>query len=374
MTSASGGTRPRLDDRQKLDWLRLIRSENVGPVTFRALINRFGGAREAIAALPELSARGGLKRGIRICSEAEAEAEIAEARRVGAHLVALGEPDYPNPLAHAEGSPPLLYVAGQTATLSRPMIAIVGARNCSAAGARIVQNLASDLGAAGLVVISGLARGIDTAAHRASLDSGTVAVLAGGHGRVYPPENDELFNQICSAGAVVSEMPPDWVPRGKDFPRRNRIISGASCGVIVVEAATRSGSLITARFALEQGREVFAVPGSPLDPRAEGTNRLIRQGATLVSSAEDILEVLRPVLGTPVPETPLEEPERLTPTPSVDPAGRQRVIDALGPSPVQIDEIIRHTGLPPSAVLEALMELELAGRLARHPGQRVSLL
>lgn len=365
--------RRRLDDAQRRAWLRLLRSENVGPVTFRALINRFGGAGAALDALPELSARGGLRRPIRVRTEREADDELRLAARLGARLIALGEPGYPPALGQIEAAPPLIYVSGSADILERPMIAVVGARNCSASGRRLVQGLAAELGAAGLVIVSGLARGIDGAAHEASLSTGTVAVLAGGHARLYPPEHEDLARRIAGDGALIGEMPPDWVPRGKDFPRRNRIIAGVARGVVVVEAAMRSGSLITARLAAEQGREVFAVPGSPLDPRAAGTNRLIRNGATLTRSAADVMEVLAPILGAP-PDLPAAEPEaRPLGAVDIDDDGRDRVVAALGPSPVEIDEAIRHTGLPPGMVMLALVELELAGRLERHPGQRVSL-
>ena len=376
MTGESDKRRPGLTERQKLDWLRLLRSENVGPATFRLLVNRFGGAAEALEALPELSARGGLKRPIRICPLDEAERELEAAARLGAQPVTWGEAGYPARLADVEGGPPLLYCSGDLSVANRPMVAIVGSRNCSALGRKLVTVLASELGSEGLVIASGLARGIDAAAHSAALANGTVAVLAGGHGHLYPAENVDLAGRIEETGALITEMPPDWVARAKDFPRRNRIISGISYGVVVVEAAARSGSLITARFALEQGREVFAVPGSPLDPRAEGTNRLIRQGATLTRTAEDVLEVLRPMLGlAPPPIAPLAEPDDYVSGPGdIDDSDRRKVYDALGPSPVAIDDVLRSTGLAPSQVMLALIELELAGRIERHPGQRVSLI
>jgi DNA processing protein len=376
VSSQANGSQATLTDGQKLDWLRLLRSENVGPATFRLLINRFGSAGAAIEALPELSARGGLKRRIRVCPREDAEREIASAKRLGAKLVAWGDQGYPRRLADTEGGPPLLYAAGNLGVSSLPTVAIVGSRNCSALGRRLVTVLANDLGAEGLAIVSGLARGIDSAAHQASVTTGTIAVLAGGLGHIYPAENIDLAEAIKAEGALLTEMPPDWVARAKDFPRRNRIISGVSYGVIVVEAAARSGSLITARFAAEQGREVFAVPGSPLDPRAEGTNRLIRDGATLTRNAEDVLEVLRPMLGlAPPPITPLGEPgEDLSKQADLDETDRRRVFDALGPSPVALDDILRLTGLSHGQLMLALIELELAGRIERHPGQRVSLI
>ncbi|MGH6832410.1 MAG: DNA-processing protein DprA, partial [Methyloceanibacter sp.] len=268
----------RLSPYQRLSWLRLIRSENVGPTTFRALVNEFGGAEAAIAALPVLSRRGG-RAHIRLCTEAEAEAELEAAESIGATLVAIGEPGYPPALAQVDAPPPLLYAKGRLDLADIPIVAIVGARNGSAVGQKFTRQIATDLALEGFVIASGLARGIDTAAHLAALEHGTIAVLAGGIDIVYPPENDDLQRAIGERGLLISERSPGFAPRGKDFPRRNRLISGISLGVVVVEAAERSGSLITARLAGEQGREVFAVPGSPLDPRSAGTNNLLKQGA-----------------------------------------------------------------------------------------------
>jgi DNA processing protein len=264
-------------------------------------------------------------------------------------------------------------VRGNAAALTAPAVALVGARNASAAGMRFAERLARDLGGAGLKIVSGLARGIDAAAHRASLASGTIAVLAGGHDHIYPREHAELAEAILAHGALVSEMPFGHEPRARDFPRRNRLISGLCAGIVVVEAAKRSGSLITARFALEQGREVFAVPGSPLDPRAEGTNDLIKQGATLVSDAADVIAVLRPILGAPV-ELRAEEPEGSAPGAEPGAAERARIIGLLGPTPVPIDDLVRLSGSSPANVRVVLFELELAGRLERHGGALVSLL
>ena len=287
---------PRLSRGQRLAWLRLIRSENVGPATFRALVNEFGGAEAAIAGLPVLSRRGGRAHDIRLCTEAEAEAELARAESLGASLVALGEPGYPPALAHVEAPPPLLYIKGRADLAAIPIVAIVGARNGSAVGQKFTRQLASELGLEGFVIASGLARGIDTAAHRAALEHGTIAVLAGGIDVVYPPENEDLQQVIAERGLLISERSPGFSPRAQDFPRRNRLISGIALGVVVVEAAERSGSLITARLAGEQGREVFAVPGSPLDPRCAGTNNLLKQGAGLVTCSRDIVEALAPIL------------------------------------------------------------------------------
>jgi DNA processing protein len=364
-----------LTDEQRLDWLRLIRSENVGPRSFRTLINHCGGAGAALAALPDLARRGGAAKPSRICTRAEAEQEMQEARRLGVSFIALGEPDYPPRLQNIDDAPPLIAARGNLKALGLPFVAVVGARNASAAGVKFTERLARDLGEAGFGIVSGLARGIDAAAHKASLASGTVAVVAGGHDRVYPPEHAGLLQEILTEGASISEMPLGWEPRARDFPRRNRLISGMALGVVVVEAAKRSGSLITARLALEQGREVFAVPGSPLDPRAEGANGLLKQGAILVTQAADIIPVLRPIMGETV-ERPVEEPETVLPgTPAAEPGAdeRTRIVSLLGPTPVAVDDIIRLSGSSPTAVRIVLLELELAGRLERHGGGLVSL-
>src|SRR5687767_6909734 len=279
-------------DSQRLSWLRLIRTDNVGPQTFRQLVNREGSADAAIAALPALSRRLGAS--LRILSVAEAEDEVAALEKLGGRIVLSSEPDYPALLHHIAGAPPVLSLIGGRAVDYQRTVAIVGARNASAAGQKLTRMLAGDLGAAGYTVVSGLARGIDAAAHKASLTTGTVAVLAGGMDRVYPEENVPLAQEIVAhGGALLSEMPMGWEPRARDFPRRNRLVSGLALGVVVVEAAKRSGSLITARLALEQNREVFAVPGSPLDPRAEGGNALIQEGARLITGAADVIEALR---------------------------------------------------------------------------------
>ena len=364
----------RLTDEQRLDWLRLIRSDNVGPRTFRSLVNHCGGARAALDALPELARRGGAAKPARICSREAAERELEASKKRGVALLALGEHGYPARLRMIDDAPPLIGVRGTAGVLACPMIAVVGSRNASAAGTKFAERIARELGEAGFVIVSGLARGIDAAAHRSSLATGTVAVLAGGHDHVYPAEHIPLVEQIMPAGAAISEMPLGWEPRGRDFPRRNRLISGLSIGVIIVEAARRSGSLITARMANEQGREVFAVPGSPLDPRAEGTNGLLKQGATLVTEAADVLAVVRPILGQPLP-LPIEEPDggdRHLSEP--DSSKRTRIISLLGPTPVSIDDLVRLSHSTPAAVRTVLLELEIAGRLERHGGGLVSLL
>lgn len=392
-----------LTDRQRFDWLRLIRSESIGPRTFRALISRFGSATGALDALPELARSSG--RSIRICTAAEAEREFEAMRRFGARFIALGEPDYPKPLQAIDSAPPLISVLGEGAALLRPCVALVGSRNASAAGLKFTAKLAQDLGEAGFVVVSGLARGIDTAAHSASVETGTVAVLAGGLDEVYPPQNLPLFARLQGTGAAVSEMPLGWAPRGRDFPRRNRLVSGLALGTVVVEAARKSGSLITARFANEQGRQVFAVPGSPLDPRAEGGNHLIREGATLCAEASHVIEALTPLLhldgpfphasammredGNTGSSEPLWDeldlpgiapaPETATPAAAIwaEPDSshaaesgdaRSSLLRLLGPAPVSIDDLVRASGRSVRDVSRVLVELELDGTVLRHPG------
>jgi len=365
----------KLSPAQCLDWLRLIRCENVGPRTFRTLLNHCGSAGAALKALPDLARRGGAGRPVRTCPREDAERELAAAARMGVAFVALGEDGYPAQLATIDDAPPLLAVRGQAAVPNQPMIAMVGSRNASAAGVKFTEQLARDLGAAGLVVVSGLARGIDAAAHRASITTGTVAVLAGGHDGIYPPEHVPLVEALIANGAAVSEMPLGYEPRGRDFPRRNRLISGLALGVIVIEAAQKSGSLITGRMALEQNREVFAVPGSPLDPRAAGTNALLKQGAVMVTEAEDVLAMLRPIIGhRPEPTNPEPRLEDGMPPPEPSPDSRARIVALLGPTPVSADDLIRLSGASTTMVHATLLELELAGRLKRQQGGRVALI
>jgi DNA processing protein len=375
MSAEGSRTGVRLTDRERLAWLRLIRSDKIGPVTFRELLDHFGSAAAAIEAVPELAARGG--RRVRICPAGDAEGEFAALDDIGARLVAIGEPDYPPLLAHTDGAPPLLALRGDSAIFARPAVAIVGSRNASLGGIKFAKQIARQLGEHGYVVASGLARGVDAAAHEASLKTGTVAVLAGGLDRVYPPDNLDLAEAIVArGGAAISEMPMGWEPRARDFPRRNRIVSGVSLGVVVVEAAARSGSLITARYAGEQGRLVFAVPGSPLDPRAEGANRLIRDGARIVTNVDDIVAEIEPMVGraTDVAQSIEEAGTMATPQSSdADDAERTRILDALGAAPVEVDEVVRFTGLTPATVHLVLLELDLGGRIARHPGGRISL-
>ena len=294
--------------------------------------------------------------------------------RLNIGFVALGEPEYPTRLRMIDDPPPLIAVRGNSATLTLPMVAVVGSRNASAAGIKFAERLARQLGEAKFIVVSGLARGIDSAAHRASLSSGTVAVMAGGHDCIYPAENVDLLNTILASGAAITEMPLGWEPRARDFPRRNRLISGLALGVVIVEAARRSGSLITARMALEQGREVFAVPGSPLDPRTEGTNGLLKQGAALVTETADVLNVLYPILGRTI-ALPAEEPEPAA-VPLSEPGADERacVLALLGPTPVAIDDLVRLSKTSPAIVRTVLLELEIAGRIERHGGALVSLI
>jgi DNA processing protein len=398
----------RLSDAQRFDWLRLIRSENVGPRTFRALINNCGSASGALDALPDLARRGGASKPIRIASVEKVERELAAARRVGVRFIALGEPEYPPALRQIDSAPPIIALRGREEALQQPAVAIVGSRNASAAGLTFTERLAHGLGGAGYVIVSGLARGVDQRAHIASIETGTIAVLAGGHGKPYPPEAVAMLPRISEFGAIVSEMPVEWEPRGRDFPRRNRIVSGLALGTVVVEAARNSGSLITAKFAAEQNREVFAVPGSPLDPRAEGTNDLLRDGATLCARAEDVLAVLDPVrardpffslrearddateplwgeqrlLDIDPDSTPrtlargeLDEPG--SPDLNAAPDRRSvhaRLLELLSPAPITVDDLARVANAPICDVRVALLELDLAGRIEHSGGNRVALL
>ncbi len=363
--------RRKLSDSERRAWLRLARSPNVGGVTFHALLSRFGTAEAALAELPRLVRRGGGDTRP-IPTNDDAEKEIGRLARLGGRFVASIEPEFPRALAALDGAPPIISILGNPALLEREMVAIVGARNASALGRKFAGQLAADLADAGLVVASGMARGIDSAAHEGALAGGTCAVVAGGIDYIYPPENAKLYERLRAEGLIVSELPVGLVPQARHFPRRNRIISGLSRGVIVVEAAEGSGSLITANYALEQSREVFAVPGSPLDPRAKGTNRLIREGATLTETAADVLAVLSPIIGREFRE-PDHPPFTLTETSDAECDRIRTALDeALGPAPVEIDELVRQTGATPAALQTLLLELELAGRIARHPGNKVS--
>jgi DNA processing protein len=407
--SEAGASGARLTDAQRLDWLRLIRSESIGPKTFRVLVNRYGGAGAALDALPSLAAQRG--RAIRVATREECEKELDATAKIGARLISVGESDYPPALRAIEAPPPLICVRGDLAVLQRPMVAIIGSRNSSAAGLAFCERLTRDLGAAGFVVASGLARGVDARAHRSSLGTGTVAVFAGGLDRLYPADHAELAEDILERGAWISEMPMGWEPRGRDFPRRNRIVSGLSLGVVVIEAARRSGSLITARFASEQGREIFAVPGSPLDPRSEGTNGLLREGATLCTRGSDVIDALAPLVERGLPDANLEEDVRAEPTEplwdeldlvyagdtprtegghemdeppapppreSPEPKAslrdpRAEIESLLGPTPMAVDDLARAALLPVADVRVVLLDLELSGRLERHGGGLVSM-
>ena len=354
-----------------VDRLRLVRSPGIGPVTYRQLIARFGSASAALDAVPDLAARGGGK-APRLASREDAQREIARVEALGARYLALGQGLYPRALAELDDAPPLVTVKGDVRLLDKPLVAIVGARNASAAACRFARQLSYDLGQQGAVVVSGLARGIDSAAHDGSLETGAIGVVAGGVDIFYPPENEARQKAMFERGLVIAEMPPGTEPRARHFPYRNRIIAGLTSGTVVVEAAPKSGSLITARLAAEAGREVMAVPGSPLDPRAQGCNQLIRQGATLVQNAHDVLEAMRPLQPRLAsPNSPYEpgEPQWMD-----GDAGTLGIVEELlGPSPVPVDEIIRLSGAPSGAVQMALLELDLAGRLDRHAGGKVSI-
>jgi DNA processing protein len=358
------------------------------------MLRRFGSARAALDALPALARRSERTRTVTAATRAEAQAEFAALHRAGARLVCWGEPGYPSALAAIDDAPPILTVLGQAQLLQQPMIAMVGARNASANGRRFARDLAAELGRGGLTVISGLARGIDATAHLGGLETGSIAVVAGGVDVVYPEENRGLYDALVGQGGVVAELPLGTEPQARHFPRRNRIISGMALGVVVVEAAARSGSLITARFALEQGREVFAVPGSPLDPRSRGCNDLLRNGATLTETAEDVLAQLAPQLRGVAPlrpappiASPAAPPPILFPTsgaglgwglpgpeePAEDNARQALILERLGPTPVAVDELVRQCQMSAAAVATLLLELELAGRVERHPGNMISL-
>ena len=351
--------------------LRLVRTAGIGPVTFRQLILRFGDAHAAIDALPMLAARGG-GRPPAITSPDVIEREMARIAGLGASYLIYGDPDYPPLLAELDNAPVAMTVKGHLTFATRPCVAMVGARNASAAACRFARQLAYDLSDAGAVVVSGLARGIDTAAHHGALAGGTIGVIASGIDITFPPENAQLQGQVAEQGLLIAEQPPGTEPRARHFPYRNRIIAGLSQGTVVVEAVQKSGSLITARLAGEAGREVMAVPGSPLDPRSQGCNLLIRDGATLVQSAADVLEQVRPIDARAVRSPP---PAPFEGTRSEEPGDgdRMRITDLLGAVPVPVDELIRQSGLPAPAVHTVLLEMELAGRLERHAGARVHL-
>jgi len=382
--SAADVPHPCLNDDQKFDWLRLIRTPNVGPVAFRFLINQYGGAKAALQALPELAQKGGRKTSYKIATVEDIEKELYSAKKANLSLLAMGEINYPPALVHIEQAPPLLYVKGNETILAKPAVAIVGSRNSSIVGQRIANEMAQYFMKNDIVTASGLARGIDGAAHSGATTqdlSTTIAVLAGGLNHIYPPQHLDLAQNIVDkGGALISEMAPNYKPRAQDFPRRNRIISGLSLGIVIIEAAIKSGSLITARMGMEHNRAIFAVPGSPLDPRSEGTNKLIRDGAILVRNGKDVLQDISPIIGQEMQSefqfnsddsdndlltSPLDEPTDKE---------RKRLIDSLSVNPIEIDTLIAYSQIDVSTVQMGLLELELAGKLERHPGGRVALL
>ena len=370
-----------LSEAEKLNWLRLARTENVGPITFYRLVERYGSAGKALEALPHLAQRGGRKKPLTAPPASEIEREYEALQKLGGDLVTAACEEYPLALGATPDAPPVLSYFGDLSLAHKNCIAIVGARNASLNGRKFAEKLAADLGAREQIVVSGLARGIDTAAHKGSLGTGTVAVVAGGIDVVYPEENTALFEEIKERGLVLAESPLGVAPQARHFPKRNRIVSGLSRACVVIEATMKSGSLITARMAGEQGRDVMAVPGHPLDPRAQGPNHLIREGATLITSADDILEIIRSFSGST-----LREPFRIQPSFSADlstghandddvPENAQdAILDNLSFTPVTVDELLRSCHLTIPVMQTVLLELELAGRIKRDPGGRVSLL
>ncbi len=362
------------DDR--ISWLRLLRSRRVGPSTFYRLMTEHGSAQAALEALPEVARAAGVDK-YEICPEGVVLAEMKAARAAGARLICAGEAAYPTDLLQVSDAPPMMWAVGDVSVLSRPMISLVGARNASSLGVRMARALASDLGEKGYVIVSGLARGIDTAAHQASLETGTIAVLGGGVDVMYPAENTNLAQDIAEGGVRLSEQPMGLVPQARHFPRRNRIISGMARATVVVEAAAKSGSLITARNALDQGREVLAVPGHPFDARAAGCNMLIRDGARLVRNAEDIIEAL-PSEDAPAHQTelPLEVASNTTQPGGSHPDSvtlHRQILERLGPSPIAEDQLIRDLAAPANNVSPALVDLELEGRIKRQAGGLLAL-
>jgi DNA processing protein len=356
---------------ERADWLRLSRTRGIGPITFFHLLERYDGSAAAVLAdLPAIARKAGGKSGIAAPPKSEIDRELEAADALGAFHLAACEPDYSPCLAAIDAPPPVITFRGDRSMLKLPSIALVGARDASAVGRKMSRDLARDLGAAGFVIVSGMARGVDGEAHTAALETGTIGVLAGGIDQIYPPEHDRLYAAIAERGCLISESPPGYVATARDFPKRNRVISGLSLVVVVVEAAERSGSLITARCALEQGREVMAVPGSPLDPRAKGANRLLKQGAALVESADDVLHAMEGV-APPMLDEPARDrfdPKEL----DVAPALLRAVREALSPTPTRVEEVVRVVDAPHRLVLAALVELELAGEAASQVGGTVS--
>ncbi|MFK7839589.1 MAG: DNA-processing protein DprA [Bdellovibrionales bacterium] len=366
-----------LPDLEKLNWLRLFRTENVGPITFYKLIDRYGSAGQALEALPELAAKGGRKKPLIAPRISDIESEYEALRQFGGDIITASCAEYPELLKHCDDAPPVLSYMGDLSLLSKSCVAIVGARNASLNGRKMTENLAGQLGTKHQVVVSGLARGIDTAAHKGALANGTIAVVAGGLNVLYPQENTQLFHDICEQGLILAESPFGTSPQARHFPKRNRIVSGLSRATIVVEATQRSGSLITARLAGEQGRDVMAVPGSPLDPRAQGPNHLIREGATLVRDANDVLEILMQFSGVGFRE-PLHSSNTFEHEPpaneDVPMDAKDDVLEQLSFTPVSVDELLRACHMSISVLQSILLELELAGRVKRLSGNRVCLL
>ncbi len=367
---------------ERLDALRLFRTDNIGPITFYQLVERFGSAGEALKALPELSSRGGRKKPLTAPPERDIMREYKALQKLGGQIITYADKDYPLGLTATDDAPPILSVIGNASLLNKSSLAIVGARNASLNGKKFANKVAAELGQCGQVIVSGLARGIDTAAHMGALNSGTIAVVASGIDVVYPEENQKLYEEIAEKGLIVAESPLGAKPFAAAFPRRNRIVSGISKGVIVVEATRKSGSLITARLAGEQGRDVYAVPGSPFDPRSSGPNHLIREGATLIRNADDVLEILMDFSGNVLREPPSNIVNFCANQEFIDnkadeenPEIRQeQILSHLSFTPISVDELIRACHLNISALQTTLLELELAGRIKRLSGNRISLL
>ncbi len=365
-----------LDEKEKIAWLRLFRTENVGPITFYQLVDNFGSAQKAIETLPSLSRNGGRLKNLSVYSESAAIAEMEALHSLGGQMLFAAEKLYPLSLAAIDDAPPVISVLGNPKLLNLATIGMVGARNASLNGRKFAEKLAKDLGSGGQMVASGLARGIDTSAHTGSLETGTIAVVAGGIDIIYPPENTALYHKIKSEGCIIAESPLGMEPLARHFPKRNRIISGLSSGVVVVEATLKSGSLITARMAAEQGRDVYAIPGHPFDPRASGPNKLIQDGATLVQNADDILENIRTFTGV---RQVLEEPSQTPWSPlemseSETEDIRTQILQNMSTTPVTVDELVRNCHLTIPAVQMVLLELELAGRIQRLPANRIVLI
>lgn len=368
-----------ISDKERLSWVRLSRTENIGPKTFHMLLDVCGSIDKAIESVPAMSVKGGRKKPITILSEKNAKIEIDQVEKFGARIIAACEPEYPKLLRKVSDHPPVITVYGDTNTWQNPCVSIVGARNASANGCQYAGLLAKQLGEQYKITsVSGLARGIDTAVHRASLATGTVAVVGAGINRIYPAENKELFHEIGKYGAIISEFPYDSSPKPQNFPIRNRIVSGMTLGTVVVEASVNSGSLITARIALEQNREVFAVPGSPMDPRSQGANRLLKQGAILVENADDIINGLSNLLNESDSffedqKHGFAEADSAIADDDLEQA-RLVINEKLGTTPVEVDQLITYSGVSARLVRVVLLELELADRLQRHQGNKVSLI